>query len=527
MIKFSQQLYIRVAVTIAVVAAAISLAAAGLTYYQSLQQQRSLNGELVNQLAGSVTKTAAIAAYLDDDDLAQEIVNGLADIDIVGGAQVIFNEDIQVQKGNITGRNSIRIPLIDPFSGEEQVGTLVIVPNQAFIQAQAQSIGTQSVIVLILLSVIISAAVSQIVHRNLTRPLRQLTQGFSKVDPSIIDSMQPIDIDYKKRDEIGTLVSGINALIIALKQNLQTERILRERTQKLEQKFRVIFEQASAGIGLVNSDNQLMTLNKAMLSLFEGVQEGDDITQLFVDSGRVTTTLNQMRNLQPFGQISLDLEFMHGDEKRWVHCLFAKVTEQRLKRRLDQGMLIEVIMYDITERIRREQSVRFEADHDSLTKLRNRRSGERALIQSLEQCLRNTHTFVLMMIDLDDFKPVNDTYGHDVGDEVLVTISERMMRYFNAEDDVCVRWGGDEFVVGFSLEQSTHNSLDTLCQQLLAELRTPIHISETIECQVGGSIGVAQAPENGNTIDELISLADTTMYTVKQQGRGNYIIAKT
>lgn len=313
--------------------------------------------------------------------------------------------------------------------------------------------------------------------------------------------------------------------MIALKQNLQTERILRERTQQLEQRFRLIFEQASAGIGLVSSNNTLLSINPALKTLFEGLDEGDNFADLFIDVTKVSTTLQQMRDLELSGQISLDLEYSSNGERKWLHCLFAKVSEQRLKRRLDQGALIEIIAYDVTNRIHREHEARFEADHDSLTQLRNRRSGERALNRLLLDSFQKNMRFVLMMIDLDKFKPINDTYGHDVGDEVLVTVSKRIRLHFDVNSDVCVRWGGDEFVIGFMMNSTQNEILSELAERLLADLRKPINVSASITCEIGASIGIVSAPNNGDSIQQLLVLADEMMYQVKQNGRNRFMIA--
>ena len=526
MYKLSQKLYIRVAIAIALVAVAVSLVTASFMYWLTLNQQREVNTALVNQLALSAEKTSAIAAYIEDDDLATEITNGLVANDLVSGASIMIFGGITIEAGTIeAGAQKINVPLLHPFTDQEIVGELVVVANNQFIQAQARAIGFQNAGSLVLLSFITALVVSLFVHRRLTSPLQKLTIGFKQVDPNVPETMQSINIGYRRRDEIGVLNSGINALMIALKQNLQTERILRERTQHLEQRFRLIFEQASAGIGLVSQDNRLQTINPALKNLFEGLDEGDDFVGLFIDAEKVESTLKQMRSLEPFGQISLDLEYSNGGDRRWLHCLFAKVSEQRLKRRLDQGILVEVIAYDVTDRINREHKTRFEADHDSLTQLRNRRSGERALGHMLVDSLQQNRHFVIMMIDLDRFKPVNDTYGHDVGDEVLVTVSKRLKRHFDVNKDVCVRWGGDEFVIGFVVDVTNFQALNDLAEQLLTDLRLPIRVSESITCEIGASIGIVSAPEYGDSIEQLLMKADEMMYQVKHNGRNKFMIA--
>ena len=135
--------------------------------------------------------------------------------------------------------------------------------------------------------------------------------------------------------------------------------------------------------------------------------------------------------------------------------------------------------------------------------------------------IKNQQPFVLMMIDLDRFKPINDTYGHDAGDKVLRETAKRIRSKFNAESDICVRWGGDEFVVAFNLNNADKEEIKEKAEKLLESLQQPIQIQQDVKCNVGASIGVVFAPEHGKVLHELLVNADNSMYKVKEQGRGH------
>ena len=128
------------------------------------------------------------------------------------------------------------------------------------------------------------------------------------------------------------------------------------------------------------------------------------------------------------------------------------------------------------------------------------------------------------MIDLDKFKPINDNFGHDVGDEVLVMTSQRMMEHFDERQDVCVRWGGDEFVIGFLQLEYDIQAIERLSTELLEELRQPYVISPTITCDLSASIGVVIASDTESDLVDLLVQADETMYQVKQSGRDQFIV---
>jgi predicted signal transduction protein with EAL and GGDEF domain len=162
---------------------------------------------------------------------------------------------------------------------------------------------------------------------------------------------------------------------------------------------------------------------------------------LLTNPDKLQQLLREIRNKPKVAQVALDIECKVGGKQKWMHCLFAKVTEQRAQQRDTLSPIIEVILYDVTERAERELQNRFEADHDLLTHLLNRRSGEKKLNKMLFFSIKTQQPFVLMMIDLDKFKPINDTYGHETGDKVLQEIAKRITTLYSADADVCIRWG--------------------------------------------------------------------------------------
>ena len=130
----------------------------------------------------------------------------------------------------------------------------------------------------------------------------------------------------------------------------------------------------------------------------------------------------------------------------------------------------------------------------------------------------------VMLLDLDNFKPINDSYVHDAGDVVLQETAQRIKRLFNDDDDVCCRWGGDEFVVGFQRDVLLPSALETLCNTLLHGIEMPIPLTNTQHCAISASIGVAVAYSPTQSLEALLNEADEAMYQVKREGRSNYMI---
>lgn len=505
------------------VAIVVSTFASALSYYFGLESRQKSSYLLAEQLSKTVEQIAVIAAYVSDTELAQEIVNGLAINPSIKSVKLSNNEGLEAISGELSSNSEeISLPLNHPFIMNEQIGMLQIYLDDEFIQQQTQNSTLKEIFILLAVSLILAFFVSVLVHRRLTKPMQKLIDSFGLIDPHSPNTMRMLP--YKRKDEIAKLVTGINALMHELHNSFSVEKDLRVQTQILERKFRLIFEQASAGICLIDDKDTITTFNPAFESYFTE-QGNDELTTLhfptlLTNPDKLQQLLREIRNKPQVAQVALDIECNVGQKQKWMHCLFAKVTDQRAQQRDSHSPIVEVILYDVTERAERELQTRFEADHDLLTHLLNRRSGEKKLNKMLFFSIKNQQPFVLMMIDLDKFKPINDTYGHEAGDKVLKELSERIITMFSADSDVCIRWGGDEFVIAFNDNADNKDAIKDKAEKLLERIQQPIQIQPDLRCTVGASIGLVIAPQHGKVLHELLVNADNTMYKVKEQGRG-------
>jgi diguanylate cyclase (GGDEF)-like protein len=157
------------------------------------------------------------------------------------------------------------------------------------------------------------------------------------------------------------------------------------------------------------------------------------------------------------------------------------------------------------------------AEHDSLTGLANRRFLERILDENIRLAILEDNSIVVFFVDLDDFKRVNDAYGHDAGDRVLVAIAARLVSVFR-DGDYVARVGGDEFVVVVpGVKDMT--SIASMADKVVKSLNEPLSITEG-PVSVSISVGVALFPEHGHSSRELINRADEAMYLIKRTGKG-------
>lgn len=174
---------------------------------------------------------------------------------------------------------------------------------------------------------------------------------------------------------------------------------------------------------------------------------------------------------------------------------------------------------DITERKEYEEQIRHLATHDILTGLPNRIMFNEILRQNIEFARRYRQQFALLFMDLDGFKIINDTFGHETGDQMLIECATRLRQTLRASDFIA-RLGGDEFVILVRNVTGMKN-LTTLVNKILATVREPIFVKDR-ELFFTASIGISVYPQDGEDKQALMKTADLAMYSAKEKGSNNY-----
>lgn len=173
-----------------------------------------------------------------------------------------------------------------------------------------------------------------------------------------------------------------------------------------------------------------------------------------------------------------------------------------------------------------EQTLKLQAlaFNDELTGIANRRSVTEQLDKAILHMHRNEQSIALMYLDLDDFKYVNDTAGHEVGDQLLIEVAKRLKSAVR-ETDIIGRLGGDEFAVILTHIDNTE-SVQKVAEKIISAIIKPMRLAK-IEATVGMSIGIALAPQHGTNGDELLNHADLAMYQSKQAGKNKLTFYKS
>ncbi|RJX30286.1 MAG: EAL domain-containing protein [Oxalobacter sp.] len=218
--------------------------------------------------------------------------------------------------------------------------------------------------------------------------------------------------------------------------------------------------------------------------------------------------------------LSFDREYRivrHNDgQERWVHGKGVLHFDEN-----GIPIILTGTIQDISERKQHEAQLEYIAYYDVLTKLPNRRLLTERVNKAQARSKHNHSMIAVCYLDLDDFKPINDRYGHTFGDRVLVAVSQRIGQTLRA-DDTLARFGGDEFVLlltGISQVESVH----IILERVLETVRRPIHIDGT-SIGLTASIGVTLYPDDHVDADTLMRHADQAMYRAKEDGKNGYRI---
>jgi diguanylate cyclase (GGDEF)-like protein/PAS domain S-box-containing protein len=329
----------------------------------------------------------------------------------------------------------------------------------------------------------------------------------------------------KSGDELPALVSGTLTQIdgeqslVCIVRDVSQLRHAQEQLRRSEERFRGAFENAPIGILLLDAEGHIFQANRFATELLH--YSVDALSSVHIsrlvpadERGDLQEQLERLlRSTEPTYRSERRLVCANGMEI-WTNCHI-------VLQRAGNGEPLYCIMQiaDITEMKHSQRRMERLAFYDTLTDLANRRLFNDRLQHALEHCRRHRERAGLLYLDLDQFKRVNDTLGHESGDALLREVAKRLARCVRKEDTVG-RTGGDEFtILLYDIDAPEHVSL--VAQKILNELQRPVNISGH-QLVVTTSIGITIIPDDGTEPNRLLKNADLAMYRAKEKGRNNY-----
>jgi len=292
------------------------------------------------------------------------------------------------------------------------------------------------------------------------------------------------------------------------------------RHKEAEEQLRLssnVFENAQEGIVITDMANRIVSANKAMeiMTGYTKAEMQGKTLNSFASNRHPASFFSTIReNLRDFSMWQGEI----WNERKNGEDYLTRVVLNTVKS--DTGGEAYIGMYsDITDVSKVSEKIEYLAHHDFLTGLPNRTLLEDRLRQALGRAERNKSNMAVAFIDLDKFKSVNDTLGHDVGDRLLKMVSARIQTCLRRTDTIS-RQGGDEFVLLIE-DFSDAADITNIAKKLLTSLSEPYHLDDRV-VSVTSSIGISQYPADGVTVPELMKHADVAMYHAKNQGRNNF-----
>jgi diguanylate cyclase (GGDEF)-like protein/PAS domain S-box-containing protein len=294
----------------------------------------------------------------------------------------------------------------------------------------------------------------------------------------------------------------------------------RQAADELRRRFEAAFSDAPIGMALVDLDGRFMRVNRSLCEI-TGYQEAKLLELTFqeithpADLDADLAYLEQLRNGE-IDRYSMEKRYKTaGHNQIWVNLSVSMVRD-------GAGEPLHYVsqIEDITDRKRLEEQLHWLADHDSLTRLWNRRRFDEELRRQVSRCQRYAERAALLLIDLDDFKPVNDSHGHKVGDDLLIEISAALRTRLRDTDSIA-RIGGDEFaalVVNVSPDQA--ETLAEAITEVIGETEVDV---DGQSVSVGASVGVALIDEDPQHQQDVFVRADKAMYAAKGGKAGSEV----
>jgi len=362
-------------------------------------------------------------------------------------------------------------------------------------------LGTLFVLVLLTVTLIID----RVAHRLLITPLAKLQENVHKFSRTQ-DAIRPEQASA--RDEIGRLAKAFWEMT----QNLKVTTVSKKYVDN-------IIKNMTGGLVVVSPSGTIQTVNQVTLTMF-GYTEDELL-------GKMAASLLTPENESLFSSSLINTLEKNGPMKdREITCLTkngrrfpAHFSGSAMHHEAGSLEGIICVFNDITELKKAEHTLKKMAHYDALTGVANRNLFFEKLENSIRDAQREERIFALLYLDLDKFKAINDSMGHEIGDLVLKTVASRLQEVVRTGDMVA-RMGGDEFTI---ILNALHSAADAeiLAKKITKTIAAPFAANGFV-CTLGVSIGISLFPKDGSHTEILVNKADYAMYLAKAAGRNTF-----
>lgn len=526
-IDLFQRLSYKLARTSFVVVVVLGVLVASLQVYLDFRSQYREIKANVEEIS-RVSRTAAQrAVFLLDDRLAEQVVQGLAEyrflsyIAILDDQGQLMAEHRQTAVASQTqwltrllvgDKESFHYPL--QTSANMPPGMLELELNKdralspfyqrawrVMLTGTARNVGIALVLVLVY-------------HFLLTRPLVNLASKFAALDHTRVPVNNIPHLRKHEQDELGYIVNSANRLLTNFNQK-------HAQLQHQQQQLSLILDASPNQVFAVNENGELLFYNQSFKRYFDR-DVFDNYFELLAsceikEASQIRGLIQRVcRKQSPVFNRQQHLSGIHNESHVMQMSLVPFVSEHVTH--------VIVVLNNITELVEAEERVEYLAYCDTLTGLANRNKILEQLQEDLHRCKASNRYGAALLIDLNDFKRINDTMGHSLGDELLLHISQRMAMRVR-EPETLARLGGDEFIlsmpeIGETIEQARQRA-EQVAERFLQTISQPVTLANQ-DFSVNATVGIALYPLGEVTVEVLLSQADTALNEAKRRAHGSY-----
>ncbi len=433
--------------------------------------------------------------------LSDKLVESDTSVELTGA---LFSEEVQLFKEyTLLGTKSMVAAATIP---DINWSVFVALPMQELNKQLSALTNTLLIVATILVGV--GMLIAQQFSKALTKPITLLTHITEDITRQGKLSER---LTWTSQDELGRLATSFNQMLDQLQQS-QSDLI--ESRQHIEE----IVSSMADTVLVTTAEGAIIKANKAavkMLAYSEEVLIGKHIDELIGQEEELFKALVGANIANRNVIDNLETTLLTKERKR-IPVVFSGSTLRDGEGNL-QGMVF--VAKDITERKRAEEHLNYLANHDTLTGLPNRMLFLDRLTQAMSRLPWRERSLAVMFLDLDRFKLVNDTLGHDVGDQLLKGVSTRLTECVR-DGDTVARLGGDEFVIMLN-DIARKRDVIHMAEKIIKALGIPFSLGSQ-EFVATTSIGVSLYPTDGDDPHVLLKNADTAMYRAKESGRNNF-----
>ncbi|MEW8283424.1 MAG: EAL domain-containing protein [Candidatus Thiodiazotropha taylori] len=429
---------------------------------------------------------------------------------------------VEFKSSRDTRSIALKFPIND---GEINLGWLVIGLNTARIEYITQTATVFLIEIYTIIVLILGAVIFIVFKMQVLNPVNALTTGATRVADGQLDQ----DVPIISHDELGRLAHSFNMMqreikndreiLIGFNKQLEEEIEYRHRASEELKKLSMAVEQSPASVVITDTTGLVEYVNPKFseISGYSAKEViGNPSKRLGADI-KDSALLKDIWNSLEKGKIWKG-EFSTKRKNGTVYWESAVIAPIRDNNNITTHYL--TVKEDITQRKAIEDKLLEQATHDQLTKLPNRFLAFDRLEQLIQHADRNKSHIAVIYIDLDNFKNVNDSLGHSVGDELLILISKRISDQLRKQDTLA-RLGGDEFLALIPDLHDLSTDLEKVVTRLLSTTESPVELHNH-QLNISSSLGIAVYPEDGTTVSSLMSNADIAMYDAKHAGRNTF-----